>query len=127
MKTYYVPFAAAGVTASVDVVEITAPANRSVSIKGLTIGQTTDAQDQEDEQLEYQILFVTGAAGSGGSAVTPVQAAVSFGSTPPGQLAQKFDRFDCAPTDGLLDKDELEEAMKEVMRRGRRPGAFRRP
>jgi len=69
---YTVPFAAAGVTTSIDLCEIVANAAKPLMIRGLFIGQKTEVGDTQEEMLRFTIKSGQTTSGSGGSATTPV-------------------------------------------------------
>jgi len=68
---YTVPFAAAGVTTSIDLCEIVAHAARPLMIRGFFIGQKTEVGDTQEEMLRFTIKSGQTTSGSGGSATTP--------------------------------------------------------
>lgn len=69
---YAATFSAVAVTAAQDVFEITAPATSRVLIRGIRIGQYTDAGDAAAEILSVLVIRGYTTSGSGGSSVTPV-------------------------------------------------------
>ena len=69
---YAATFSAVAVTAAQDLFEITAPATSRVLIRGIRIGQYSDAGDAAAELLSILILRGYTVSGSGGSAATPV-------------------------------------------------------
>ncbi len=83
MRVYSATFEAIAVTAAQDLFEINAPSTALVRILGLSIFQTTDVGDAEEEIRA--ILVKTGATTSGnGTAITPVpnnQGDAAFGGT----------------------------------------------
>jgi hypothetical protein len=70
-RQYSVIFSAVAVTAAQDLFEITPADDKPVRIRGLFIGQSTDAGDAQDEMLQVSIIRGFTATGSGGSAPTP--------------------------------------------------------
>ncbi len=70
-RIYAVTFSAVAVTAAQDLFEITPASNRPIEIVGIELGQTSDAGDAQDEQLQISIVRGHTTSGSGGSAPTP--------------------------------------------------------
>lgn len=70
-RAYTVQFTAVGVTAAQDLFEITPADDKPCEVVGLMIGQSSDAQDAQDEQLGLKVIRGFTASGSGGSAPTP--------------------------------------------------------
>ena len=70
-RIYYVDLTPTAVTVAADLVEITPATNKPVIIRGLSIGQTTDTGDAQEEIIS--LVWVRGhtTSGSGGSAPTP--------------------------------------------------------
>lgn len=68
---YTACFNAVAITAAQDVFELVAPANSRVVLRGVIIGQYSDAGDAQDELLSVLIIRGHGTTGSGGSAPTP--------------------------------------------------------
>lgn len=73
--TYTVVFQAVAVTAAQDFFELNAPSTAAVEIISVTIGQSSDAGDAQDEMLRVRIRSGMTSSGSGGSAPTPVKTA----------------------------------------------------
>jgi hypothetical protein len=70
-RQYSVIFSAVAVTAAQDLFEITPADDKPVRLRGLFVGQTSDAGDANDELLQVQIIRGYTTSGSGGSAPTP--------------------------------------------------------
>ena len=70
-RQYSVIFSAVAVTAAQDLFEITPADDKPVRIRGLFIGQSSDAGDAMDEMLQVSIIRGYTTSGSGGSAPTP--------------------------------------------------------
>lgn len=68
---YSLSFAGVAVTAAQDVFEIVAPADKSLAIRKIILGQYTDFGDAAAEILSVQVIRGYTTTGSGGSAVTP--------------------------------------------------------
>lgn len=71
-RIYTAQFSAVGVTAAQDLFEIVAPSDAIVVIHDITIGQTSDKGDAEEELLLIQWKSGATTSGSGGSSCTPV-------------------------------------------------------
>ncbi len=69
-RMYAASFNAVAVTAAQDFFELVAPSDAAVVVHSLCLGQSSDAGDAEDEQLNLLISRSAG-GGSGGSTVTP--------------------------------------------------------
>lgn len=69
-RQYSVSFSAVAVTAAQDLFEITPADDKPVKIRGLFIGQSSDAGDAQDELLQVSIIRGHTTSGSGGSAAT---------------------------------------------------------
>lgn len=75
-RIYYVPTGLQTVTSAggnQDIASIVASATGTIALRGVVIGQSSEAQDAEDEQLQLLIKKLTLAftIGSAGAAVTP--------------------------------------------------------
>jgi len=70
-RTYTVIFSAVAVSAAQDLFEITPADDRPIEILGLSLGQTSDTGDAQDEQLQISIIRGHTTSGSGGTAPTP--------------------------------------------------------
>lgn len=82
-RQYSIAFSAVAVTAAQDLFEIQPADDKPVAIRGLFIGQTSDAGDSQDEQLQVSIIRGYTTSGSGGSsgtinALNPSDAAAGF-------------------------------------------------
>jgi hypothetical protein len=70
---YSLAFEAVAVTAAQDLFELVAPTAKSIRILGIRIGQSSDAGDAQDENLQIKIVRGYTTSGSGGTAsLTPV-------------------------------------------------------
>jgi hypothetical protein len=69
---YTVPFQLNAVTAQLDLVEVTAAANKVLVWVGYYIANLSDAGDSQEEMLSVIVKSGQTTSGSGGSAVTPV-------------------------------------------------------
>ena len=69
---YAATFSAVAVTAAQDLFEITAPATSRVLIRGIRIGQYSDAGDAAAGLLSILLIRGYTASGSGGTSATPV-------------------------------------------------------
>ncbi|RTL07294.1 MAG: hypothetical protein EKK62_11655 [Acidimicrobiia bacterium] len=70
-RTYAVTFAAVAVSAAQDLVEISPADDKPVELIGIHIGQTSDAGDAQDEQLQITVIRGHSTSGSGGTSATP--------------------------------------------------------
>lgn len=70
--TYVATFTGVAVTVAQDVFEIVAPANKTLKIYGIFLGQYSDFGDAQAELLSVTIMRGHSTSGSGGSTVTPV-------------------------------------------------------
>lgn len=70
-RMYTVAFSAVTVSAAEDLFEITPADDKPVKLRGLFIGQSSDAGDAQDEMLQVSIIRGHTTSGSGGSAPTP--------------------------------------------------------
>jgi len=72
-RIYTVSFNGVSVSAAQDLFELLASADAALVLHRLTLSQSSEAGDSEDEQLHVSIRRVTGAptSGSGGSTPTP--------------------------------------------------------
>ncbi len=82
-RVYAIPFAAVAITAAQDLVEISPADDKPVELIGWHLGQTSDAGDAQDEQLQLTVIRGHTTSGSGGSSATPAplnpgDAAASF-------------------------------------------------
>lgn len=98
---YTVPFAAAGVTTSIDLCEIVAHAAKPLLIRGFVIGQKTEVGDAQEENLRLTIKSGQTTSGSGGSATTPVNKDGANGAAA-GATAEQFNTTK-ATTGTILD------------------------
>jgi hypothetical protein len=62
--------AATGITVAIDIFEILPASNKPVFMEELTIWQTSDFKDVEEEILQIQVLSGLTTSGSGGAAAT---------------------------------------------------------
>jgi hypothetical protein len=69
-RSYSISFSAVAVSVEQDLFEITPGDDHPVEIVGLELGQSSDSQDAQDEQLQIQIIRGHTTGGSGGSSVT---------------------------------------------------------
>lgn len=72
-RMYTVAFSAVTVSAAEDLFEITPADDKPVKLRGLFIGQSSDAGDAQDEMLQVSIIRGHTTSGSGGSAATACQ------------------------------------------------------
>ena len=72
-RMYTVAFSAVTVSAAEDLFEITPAGDKPVKLRGLFIGQSSDAGDAQDEMLQVSIIRGHTTSGSGGSAATARQ------------------------------------------------------
>lgn len=72
-RMYTVAFSAVTVSAAEDLFEITPADDKPVKLRGLFIGQSSDAGDAQDEMLQVSIIRGHTTSGSGGSAATARQ------------------------------------------------------
>lgn len=70
-RVYTVSFEAVAVTAAQDFFEITPADDHPVVLLGMTIDQSSDHGDTEEEMLRYKVIRGHATGGSGGSAPTP--------------------------------------------------------
>lgn len=70
MRIYAVPFLAVAVTGAQDLVEIQPADDKPVAIVGWKIGQTSDAGDAQDEQLQITVVRGHTTPGTGGTTPT---------------------------------------------------------
>jgi hypothetical protein len=82
-RVYAIPFAAVAITAAQDLVELSPADDKPVELIGWHLGQTSDAGDAQDEQLQLTVIRGHTTSGSGGSSATPAplnpgDAAASF-------------------------------------------------
>lgn len=82
-RVYAIPFAAVAITAAQDLVEISPADDKPVELIGWHLGQTSDAGDAQDEQLQLTVIRGHTTSGSGGNSATPAplnpgDAAASF-------------------------------------------------
>lgn len=70
-RMYTVAFSAVTVSAAEDLFEITPADDKPVKLRGLFIGQSSDAGDAQDEMLQVSIIRGHTTSGSGGSTPTP--------------------------------------------------------
>lgn len=70
-RTYAVTFAAVAIAAAQDLFEIQPADDKPVEIIGWNIGQTSDAGDAQDEQLQITVVRGHSTSGSGGTSATP--------------------------------------------------------
>lgn len=70
-RIYAVTFSAVAVTGQFDPLEITPADDKPCELIGWHIGQTSDAGDAQDEQLQIAVIRGHTTSGSGGSAATP--------------------------------------------------------
>ena len=72
-NVYTASFLDVAITAVQDLFEILLPSDAVIELLGITLGQTTDVGDAEEEILKATLRRVTGAptSGSGGSTATP--------------------------------------------------------
>lgn len=70
-RIYTVIFSAVAVSAAQDLFELTPASNRPIEIVGIELGQTSDAGDAQDEQLQFSIIRGHATGGGGGSSPTP--------------------------------------------------------
>lgn len=70
-RIYTVVFSAVAVSAAQDLFELSPADDRPIEIVGIELGQTSDAGDAQDEQLQVSIVRGHTTGGSGGSAPTP--------------------------------------------------------
>lgn len=82
-RVYAIPFAAVAITAAQDLVEISPADDKPVELIGWHLGQTSDAGDAQDEQLQLTVIRGHTTSGSGGTSATPAplnpgDAAASF-------------------------------------------------
>jgi hypothetical protein len=68
---YAVTFAAVAVAAAQDLFELVAPADKTLAVRRITIGQYTDFGDSAAEILSVRAIRGYTTGGSGGSAATP--------------------------------------------------------
>lgn len=68
---YRVPFAAIGVTVSLDLCELNAHAARPLVVTGFVLGQKTEVGEAQEENLRIQFKSGQTTSGSGGTATTP--------------------------------------------------------
>lgn len=76
-QMYFAAFSAVAITLAQDVLEIAAPATKSVVIHSIFLGQYSDAADAQDEMLSLLIIRGNTTTGSGGSTITPAKALTS--------------------------------------------------
>ena len=82
-RVYAIPFAAVAITAAQDLVEISPADDKPIELIGWHLGQTSDAGDAQDEQLQLTVIRGHTSSGSGGNSATPAplnpgDAAASF-------------------------------------------------
>lgn len=82
-RVYAIPFAAVAITAAQDLVELSPADDKPIELIGWHLGQTSDAGDAQDEQLQLTVIRGHTTSGSGGSSATPAplnpgDAAASF-------------------------------------------------
>ena len=82
-RVYAIPFAAVAITAAQDLVEISPADDKPIELIGWHLGQTSDAGDAQDEQLQLTVIRGHTSSGSGGHSATPAplnpgDAAASF-------------------------------------------------
>ena len=82
-RVYAIPFAAVAITAAQDLVEISPADDKPIELIGWHLGQTSDAGDAQDEQLQLTVIRGHTSSGSGGTSATPAplnpgDAAASF-------------------------------------------------
>ena len=70
-RLYTVIFSAVSVSAAQDLFEITPGDDKPVRLHGISVGQTSDAGDAQDEQIQWSVIRGHTTSGSGGSAPTP--------------------------------------------------------
>lgn len=83
-RIYTATFRNIAVTAIQDIFELVAPADATVKIHRITLGQVTDVGDAAEEILDVQLTSGHGTSGSGGASVTPVPRDINdpaFGGT----------------------------------------------
>ena len=82
-RVYTVIFSAVSVSAAQDLFELTPADDKPIEIMRIHLGQTSDAGDAQDEQLQLTVIRGNTTSGSGGTAPTPqplgpVDAAAGF-------------------------------------------------
>lgn len=69
-RKYAVTFSAVAVTAAQDLFDLAPASNKPVAIVSISLGQTTDSGDAQDEQLQITLVRGNSTVGSGGSSAT---------------------------------------------------------
>lgn len=70
-RLYTVSFSAVTVSAAQDLFELTPADDKPVRLHGITVGQTSDSGDAQDEQVQWTVIRGHATSGSGGAAATP--------------------------------------------------------